>query len=232
MYMDMEVRDYLAFVGKARGLSGGRLRDRTEEILDACGLRPMYRKLIRELSKGYKQRTGLAQALIHDPEVIILDEPTSGLDPHQILEIRELIGRLAKDKTVILSTHILSEVEMSADRIVIICEGKIVGDGTADELRNRAKEHECTSITVQGNRKEVERQLSGVEGVKKVKFVGETNGTVSFDLHSGIGTSLWGGLNQLIKAQQWQLRELRDKPLSLEETFLSLTEKVGQSAAK
>ena len=232
VYMDMEVRDYLAFVGKARGLSGGRLRDRTESILDACGLRPMYRKLVRELSKGYKQRTALAQALIHDPEVIILDEPTSGLDPHQILEIRTLIGELAQDKTVILSTHILSEVEMSADRIVIINEGKIVGDGTADELRNRAKEYECTSITVEGERKEVERQLSGVEGVKKVTFSGETNGSVSFDLHSSIGTSLWVVLNKLIKAQQWQLRELRDKPLSLEETFLSLTEKVGRSAGK
>ena len=232
MYMDMEVRDYLSFVGKARGLSGGRLRDRTEIILDECGLRPMYRKLIRELSKGYRQRTALAQALIHDPDVIILDEPTSGLDPHQILEIRDLIGKLAKDKTVILSTHILSEVEMSADRIVIICEGKIVGDGTADELRNRAKEYECTSITVQGDRKEVERQLSGVAGVKKVRFSEETNGSVSFDLHSGIGTNLWDELNKLIKAQQWQLRELREKPLSLEETFLSLTEEVGQRAGK
>jgi ABC-2 type transport system ATP-binding protein len=232
VYMDMEVRDYLDFVGKARGLTGARLKERTEIILDACGLRPMYRKLVRELSKGYKQRTALGQALIHDPEVIILDEPTSGLDPHQILEIRELIGVLAKEKTVILSTHILSEIEASADRIVIISQGKIVGNGTTDELRDRAKEYECTSITVEGDRKDVERQLSGVEGVKKVSFTGEANGSVSFELHSGIGTDVWNDLNKLIKAQQWQLRELRDKPLSLEETFLSLTEKVGQKAEK
>ncbi|HNT88909.1 MAG TPA: ATP-binding cassette domain-containing protein, partial [Candidatus Hydrogenedentes bacterium] len=124
---------YLRFVANARGLSGNRLRERTEAVIDACGLRPMFRKVIRELSKGYKQRTALAQALIHDPEVIILDEPTSGLDPHQILEIRHLINALAKDKTVILSTHILQEVEATADRIVIINQGRIVGDGTIDE---------------------------------------------------------------------------------------------------
>ena len=118
--MDMEVRTYLDFVGRARGLSGGKLKERVNAVVEATGLRPMYRKLIRELSKGYKQRTGLAQALIHDPEVVILDEPTSGLDPHQILEIRSLIADLAKNKTVILSTHILQEVEVTADRIVII----------------------------------------------------------------------------------------------------------------
>ena len=230
LYMEMEVRTYLDFVGRARGLSGAHLKERTDAVLDACGLRPMYRKLIRELSKGYKQRTGLAQALIHDPAVIVLDEPTSGLDPHQILEIRDLISHLAKDKTVILSTHILSEVEHSADRIVIISEGHIVGNGTVEELRNRAKDNERTSISVAGERQEIERQLSAVNGVKKVNFTGQSDGCVAFELHSNIGTSLWRELSDLARAKQWQLQELAEKPLSLEETFLTLTEKEVQSA--
>ena len=104
LYMDMEVRSYLEFVAKARGLSGAKLKERTDIVLDEVGLRPMYRKVIRELSKGYKQRTALAQALIHDPDIIILDEPTSGLDPHQIVEIRQLIQNLAHGRTVMLST--------------------------------------------------------------------------------------------------------------------------------
>ncbi len=232
LYMDMEVREYLDFVGRARGLGAGKLRERTETILDVCGLRVMYRKVIRELSKGYKQRTALAQALIHDPKVIILDEPTSGLDPHQIIEIRALIRALAKDKTVILSTHILSEVEASADRIIIINQGRIVGNGSVEELRARAKEYECTVVSVQGERKEIERRLSSVNGVKKVSFSGESNGGVSFELHSGIGKPLWREINELARAQQWDLRELRERPLSLEEIFLALTEKAGNVSGK
>jgi ABC-2 type transport system ATP-binding protein len=230
LYMDMEVRSYLQFVGRARGLSGVALKSRTEQVLDSCGLRPMYRKIIRELSKGFRQRTALAQALIHDPQVIILDEPTSGLDPHQILEIRDLIGHLASDKTVILSTHILQEVETMADRIVIINQGRIVGDGTLDQLRERAKDGERTAITVASPRAEVEGLLQGVSGVKRVQFVGEQDLCTSFVLHSRPGSNPWRELNDLAHARKWELRELRDKPLTLEETFLTLTEKQAQSA--
>ncbi len=225
LYMDMEVRSYLNFVANARGLAGGRLKERTDAVLDACGLRPMYRKVIRELSKGYKQRTALAQALIHDPEVIILDEPTSGLDPHQIIEIRQLINHLAKDKTVILSTHILQEVEATADRIVIINRGRIVGNGTINELRDRAKDSDRMALSVMGDRKDIERQLSGVHALKKVDFVGEIDGCASFVLHSKIGAGLWREVSQLALAQKWPIRELADRPLTLEETFLTLTEK-------
>ena len=137
LYPDMEVRAYLDFVGRARGLRGGRLRQREAWVVEHCGLRPMYRKLVRELSKGYRQRVALAQALIHDPQVVILDEPTSGLDPHQIQEIRQLIRQLARDKTVLLSTHILQEVEAVADRLVIINAGRIVGDGTLQNYNRK-----------------------------------------------------------------------------------------------
>jgi len=225
LYMDMEVSSYLKFVGQARGLSGARLNHRMELVVETCGLKPMFRKIIRELSKGYRQRTALAQALIHDPEVVILDEPTSGLDPHQILEIRHLIDELAKDKTVILSTHILQEVEATADRIVIINRGKIVGDGTIEELRSRAKDSERYLFTVSGEQSEVQKYLSGISGVKKVQFINSQDGFSSFVVISKLGMPVWRELNELAQNQRWTIKELSEKPLSLEETFLTLTEK-------
>lgn len=232
LYLDMEVRAYLDFVGRARGLSGGRLKQRTEAVLDACGLRAMYRKVIRELSKGYRQRTALAQALIHDPEVIILDEPTSGLDPHQILEIRHLIDQLAKEKTVILSTHILQEIEATADRIVIINQGRIVGDGTVDELRARVKEEERYSLSVAGqSAADVERLLSGVNGVTRVVKQGEAGPCVSFLMYARQGASPWNEVNVLARDKKWELRELSERPPTLEETFLRLTERQAETAA-
>jgi len=134
LYSDMQVDYYLRFVGQARGLYDKKLQERVDWVKDACGLRGVWKHTITEISKGYRQRVGLAQALIHDPKVLILDEPTSGLDPLQIIGIRDLIRNLAKDKTILFSTHILQEVEALADRIVILNEGKIVAEGTQDEL--------------------------------------------------------------------------------------------------
>jgi ABC-2 type transport system ATP-binding protein len=226
LYMDMEVRSYLNFVAQARGLSGQKLKQRTDIVLEECGLRPMYRKVIRELSKGYKQRTALAQSLIHDPDIIILDEPTSGLDPHQIVEVRGLIRKLAQGKTVILSTHILQEVEATADRIVIVNRGQIVGDGTAQELRERARTSERTRVSVQGNRQDVEQLLSGVSRVKRVEYAGEDgDGFVTFVLHAQPETQAWREVSALAQRKQWTVRELAEKPLTLEETFLRLTER-------
>lgn len=238
LYMDMEVRDYLDFVARARGLSGANLKERTDVVLEECGLRTMYRRLIRELSKGFKQRTGLAQALIHDPDIIVLDEPTSGLDPHQIVEVRQLVRKLAESKTVILSTHILQEVEATADRIVIINQGRIVGEGSLDELRHRALDSERTSVSVAGVRADIERLLSGLGGAQQVEFVGEDDGCVSFLVMSKQGVPVWEEINRLAREKNWTMRELCAKPLSLEETFLTLTEpgtrvtrKQGGSAA-
>jgi ABC-2 type transport system ATP-binding protein len=230
LYMDMDVRGYLDFVARARGLLGADLKKRTDLVLDECGLRPMYRRIVRELSKGFKQRTGLAQALIHNPDIIVLDEPTSGLDPHQIVEIRQLIRRLAANKTVILSTHILQEVEATADRIVIINHGRIVGDGTIEELRNRAKKFERTMVSLKGDRNETERLLSGLSGIQKVVYRGEADGYVSFELRGRIGTEPWREVSALAQKKSWELRELSDKPLTLEETFLTLIEKAAGSA--
>lgn len=230
LYMDMEVKTYLDFVGSARGLSGDKLKERTNVVLDVTGLRPMYRKVIRELSKGYKQRTGIAQALIHDPEVVILDEPTSGLDPHQILEIRALISDLAKEKTVILSTHILHEVETTADRIVIINRGQIVGDGTLDQLRHKAKDNERTALSVEGKAEEILPKLKKLDGITHVDSIGNEGGCPSFLLFSKTGVSPWREINNLAQAEKWQVKQLGDKPLTLEETFLTLTEKAAKAA--
>ncbi len=232
LYMDMEVRSYLTFVGKARGLSGARLKERTDLVVEETGLEPMFRKLVRDLSKGFKQRTALAQALIHDPSVIILDEPTSGLDPHQIVEIRQLVKKLAKGKTVLLSTHILQEVEASADRVVIISQGRIVADGTVEELRMRAKKHERVRIAVQGDAAAVERDLSALSGATKVERRGEQNGFVQFIVLAKPGTELWREVSGLARTKNWALRELYDQPLSLEETFLTLTEDSSEVIGK
>jgi ABC-2 type transport system ATP-binding protein len=139
LYGDMRVDEYLAFVGKARALEGAKLAERLEWVQNACHLKSVWKHLLCELSKGYGQRVGLAQALIHDPKVLILDEPTSGLDPIQIVEIRSLVKSLAKEKTIVFSTHILQEVEALADRIVIINEGKLVAQGTKQELAEKVK---------------------------------------------------------------------------------------------
>ncbi len=232
LYMDMEVRSYLDFVARARGLSGARLKERIEAVVDECGLRPMFRKVIRDLSKGYKQRTALAQALVHDPAIIILDEPTSGLDPHQIVEIRGLIKKLASGRTVILSTHILQEVEATADRIVIINQGRIVGDGTVEALRNEVKTEERTRVAMPGDPAELQRLLSGMSGARRVVHAGEDHGCHAFLVYGAPGTQLWKEINQLARLKSWELRELSDRPLTLEETFLSLTERATRPAGK
>ena len=232
LYMDMEVRSYLKFVGKARGLRGAKLNERMDLVVEETGLQPMFRKLVRDLSKGYKQRTALAQALIHDPSVVILDEPTSGLDPHQIVEIRQLVRNLAKGKTVLLSTHILQEVEASADRVVIISQGKIVGDGTVEQLRQRAKKHERVRISVQGDAAAIQRELSGLSGATNVERRGDQNGFAQFVVFAKPGTHLWQEVSALARSKNWPLRELYDQPLSLEETFLTLTEGTSEVVGK
>jgi ABC-2 type transport system ATP-binding protein len=224
LYPDMEVRAYLDFVGRARGLRGSRLRQRETWVSEHCGLLPMYRKLIRELSKGYRQRVALAQALIHDPQVVILDEPTSGLDPHQILEIRQLIRQLARNKTVLLSTHILQEVEAVADRLVIINAGRIVGDGTLPELQQKTQRQNRALFAVAAPRAEAEVALKELRGVRRLRYTGAADGFVRFELQAGQGLQLLPELGALAQAKNWQVGELQDCPPTLEEIFLALTE--------
>jgi ABC-2 type transport system ATP-binding protein len=139
LYVDMQTDEYLRFVGESRGIRGKALASRLNWVTEACGIKSIWKHTLNEISKGYRQRVGLAQALIHDPKVLILDEPTSGLDPLQIIGIRKLVRSLAKEKTIIFSTHILQEVEAMADRIVIINEGKVVSQGTQKELTDQVR---------------------------------------------------------------------------------------------
>ena len=150
LYSDMPVLDYLKFVAKLQGIEKSKIKGKLLEMIRITGLEGEKHKKINELSKGYKQRVGLAQALIHDPEVLILDEPTSGLDPNQIVEIRELIKKIGREKTVILSSHILAEVEATCDRILIINKGKIVADGTSKDLRKQSEGREILKIKIEG----------------------------------------------------------------------------------
>ncbi|MDQ1769870.1 ATP-binding cassette domain-containing protein [Labilibaculum sp. A4] len=150
LYQEMNIIDFLEFIAKIHGIPKYLIPERILDMIRTCGLEGEKHKLIGELSKGYQQRVGLAQALIHDPDILILDEPTTGLDPNQIVEIRELIKRIGKEKTVILSSHILAEVEATCDRILIINNGRIVVDGTAAELRKQAQGNEILKLGVQG----------------------------------------------------------------------------------
>lgn len=230
LYTDMEVRRYLEFVGRARGLQGDTLRQRLAWAVHHCGLQPMYRKLIRELSKGYRQRVGWAQALIHDPQVVVLDEPTSGLDPHQILEMRGLIRQLAAEKTMLLSTHILQEVEAVADRLVIINNGRIVGDGTLRDLQQKTQRYERALLAVAVARQEAESALRDLPQVTQVRFIREVDGFTSFEIHASHGAHVRRQIGVLASAKQWQVGELRLQPPTLEEVFLALTEPQDNTA--
>src|ERR1700693_134966 len=173
LYPDMEVVEYLNFVGKLKGIPSGDIKRRVDEVMGRCAVTDVSTKLIGKLSKGYRQRVGLAQAIIHNPDVLILDEPTSGLDPKQIIEIRELLKSLSGDHTIILSTHILSEVEQSCERVIIISQGKLVAQDSVANLTNRLRGAEAVSLEVESaegrpDPGEVQGRLEQVSGVSRV----------------------------------------------------------------
>lgn len=227
LYMDRRVDEYLAFVGNARGIEGKLLEQRFQWIKKECGLKEVWKHNINELSKGYKQRVGLAQALIHDPKILILDEPTSGLDPLQIIGIRKLIKQLAQNKTIIFSTHILNEVEAIADRIVIINYGKIIAKGSKEELAKAAKKYRSYVLTVQENKTVVEKALNGLRHAKEINFIEkQKNGLVSFEIKSSFeDPSLWQEIAKLNSDKQWLVKNFTEKTYDLEDMFISLLTK-------
>ncbi len=229
LYLDMSVQEYLTFVGRARGLAGARLRERLDWCVEACGLRTEYKKPVQELSKGFRQRTGLAQALIHDPEILILDEPTSGLDPLQILGIRDLVRSLAGHKTIIFSTHILQEVRPVTERVVIINEGRIIADGMVGELARRAMGSNRVYAGLRADGAEAaaaaESALRGVAGVGEVvRLRGAADGPAArFEVRGDFGADIVGGVARLAADRGWALTELHEEPFTLEDTFINLT---------
>jgi len=226
LYLDMNVHEYLTFVGQARGLSAGQLRTRLEWCVEECGLRTEYKKTIGELSKGYKQRTGLAQALIHDPDILILDEPTSGLDPLQILGIRALIKRLAGEKTIIFSTHILQEVSPVTDRVVIINEGRIIADGNIGDLSRDAMGTNRVFVGIREDAATVETALRELSEVTEVHTLAASDGC-RFEVRGPFDTDLVGAVDRLARGRSWDLTQLHEATFSLEDTFISLTRRTG-----
>jgi len=223
LYQDMPVIDYLGFIAGLHGVEKNRIENRVTEMIQVCGLKSEKHKKIRELSKGYKQRVGLAQALIHDPEVLILDEPTTGLDPNQIVEIRELIRKIGQEKTVILSSHILAEVEATCDRILIINNGKIVANGTAEELRRQAQGNELLKVEL-GNatRNDAFLALKSLPSVELVDFT-ENEGTV-FEVHSNKGQNSAKAIFDLCVKKGWYLAQLTPIETKLEDIFREVTQ--------
>lgn len=226
LYEDMPVMDYLQFCAELQGVPGEEIATRLRRMIVECGLDAEKHKKIGELSKGYRQRVGLAQAIIHDPEILILDEPTTGLDPNQIIEIRKLIRELGREKTVILSTHILPEVEATCDRILIINKGRIVADGTAESLRRQAAGQEVLQVKIEdAGGGEVERAVSQVRGVTGVVALGTADGARHgrWEVHVVPGSGVQRELFRLCVERNWVLTELIPLETRLEDIFRNLT---------
>ncbi len=223
LYLEMKVREYLDFVAEARGLTGSAKRDAIERVLHLTNLEDKYRKTIETLSKGYRQRVGLAQALLHDPPILLLDEPTSGLDPTQIVEIRHLIQELGKQKTVMLSTHILPEVQATTSRVIIINRGRIAASGTLEELLQRATGGEVIHLELRNPPEAVEPVLREQPWIETFHRIAEENGVVRWTIRGKDGQDVREDLFKLAVAQGWTLRELWMERATLEEVFLNLT---------
>jgi ABC-2 type transport system ATP-binding protein len=222
LYEEMPVIDYLKYVAGLQGIEKTKIRKRILEMVRICALEGEKHKKISELSKGYKQRVGLAQALIHDPEVLILDEPTAGLDPNQIVEIRELIKKIGKEKTVLLSSHILAEVEATCDRILIISKGKIVADGTADELRQKAHGKEILKVRIEdAETNTVFKALQSLPTVESVDFVKNEENT--FEIQSKHQESSRRAVSNLCVSKGWTLTGMTSVETKLEDIFRELT---------
>ena len=221
LYLDMPVMDYLEFCAALQGVPKDRIPGRVRTMIRLCSLNAEKHKKIGELSKGYRQRVGLAQAMIHDPEILILDEPTTGLDPNQIVEIRKLIRELGREKTVILSTHILPEVEATCDRILIINKGRIVADGTADTLRRQASGQELLKVMIEdGPAAEIFAALQTLKGVASVV---QTDANNRFEISGIAWQSARRDIFRLCVDKNWVLSELIPVETRLEDIFRNLT---------
>ncbi|MBK5202415.1 MAG: ATP-binding cassette domain-containing protein [Prolixibacteraceae bacterium] len=222
LYMDMPIIDFLKFSAELQGVFKEKTEQRVKEMIQVCGLKNEKYKKISELSKGYRQRVGLAQTMIHDPEVLILDEPTTGLDPNQIVEIRELIKKIGKEKTVILSSHILAEVEATCDRILIINKGKIVANGTAEQLRKKAEGNEILHVQIpEGDHNTIFRELQNIPTISMVDYLKDGNNR--FEIQSKEGESSSKGVFDLCVKNGWYLSELTPVETKLEDVFRKVT---------
>lgn len=227
VYPEMRVEEFLHFRGRLFGMSRSDRKPRIDMVCDRCGLAKVRRRVIGHLSKGNRQRVGLAQALLHDPPVLILDEPTAGLDPNQIGEVRKLIKELGEKHTILLSTHILPEVEKSADRVIIIAAGRIVAEGTPDQLRKNVAGVGGIAVEVKADHTAVKNALAAVPGVRDVTTTNQ-NGWCRAVVMPKDGQDLREPIGATILRNNWQVRELRHETGSLEEFFVQITAQQDQ----
>ncbi len=228
LYLEMETAEYLRFAGRLKGLKGAELDKRVDYVSGRCSIGDVKKKLLGKLSKGYRQRVGLAQAILHNPDVLILDEPTAGLDPKQINETRDLIKDLAGDHTIILSTHILPEVEQTCEYVIIINKGHVVATDSVANLQGRARDAETVVLEVAGrgaplDPARVQQRLEQVAGVSRVLVKDQHDSKAVFEAESRRGELVRGDLARAVIEAGWDLNELRPAAMSLEEIFLQLT---------
>jgi ABC-2 type transport system ATP-binding protein len=231
LYPDMSVSEYLQFVAKIKGVPSADRSQRVKTVMERTRVADMAARQCSKLSKGYRQRVGLAQALIHNPDVLILDEPTAGLDPKQIIETRELIKELAGDHTVVLSTHILPEVSQTCERVVIINKGRVVAIDTPDNLTARLRGSETMYVQVDAGGSDAAIALARVPGVTRVSEANRHETAVGYEVESEQGHDVRRGLAHTVVTNGWGLLELRPLRMSLEEIFLSLTTEESDSLA-
>jgi len=223
LYNDMTVEEYLRFVAEVRGIKGEKQTTRVNELYGICSLGKMANRQIGNLSKGYRQRVGFAQALMHDPDLLILDEPMSGLDPNQIVEIRNLIKKMGQQKTVVYCSHILSEVSATCDRILIINDGQVVASGTPDELTAKSSRGSRYITRIKADRADIETALRNIDGVTSVAITGVDGEWVSAETVVKESVDIGESLFKCVVDKGWSLSELKHEAASLEEVFTQLT---------
>lgn len=224
LYDDMKVYEYLKFVAEVRDLESDKILPRLREVVEKCGLQKVIGKNIDELSKGFRQRVGLAQAIMHDPDILILDEPTTGLDPNQIVEIRELIKTIGQEKTVLFSTHILAEAEATCDRVIIINKGKIVAEGQPEELMAKMAGGQDIHLHVRGPKAPVTEVLKNIAGVKSLDSqAGETENLNIYNLQVEAGKDIRETISLALMEHRWPILEFKTREINLEDIFRELT---------
>jgi len=232
LYTDMRVREMLGFAARIKGVPRRQVKQRVEMAAEKTAVTDVLQKIVGHLSKGYRQRVGLAAALIHEPEVLVLDEPTAGLDPKQIIETRKLIQSLAGNHTIILSTHILPEAAHTCNRVMIINKGKLVAEDTPENLTARLQGFETMKLLVEGPPEQIQETLTRVEGVNHVAHMPALDGRVEFSVETSPGHDARKELARAVVESGWGLLELRPMGMSLEEIFLKLTTKEDAEAVE